>query len=68
MVVNLNRDEIIALLKTTRRKYGVDISELADKCGYYERGFNNLWVWNDYIDNYITDEQIYEIYLNCREF
>lgn len=65
MTVNLDRQDIISLLKGTNPYYSV-MDEIPKELGSYTGGLINDWEW--YFDENVpyTDEQLYELYLMCK--
>lgn len=66
MTVNLDRQDIISLLKGTKPYYPV-MDKIPKELGSYIGGFTNDWEWNNFDKNVTyTDEQLYELYLMCK--
>ena len=66
MTVNLDRQDIISLLKGIKPYYSV-MDKIPKELGSYIGGFANDWEWNDFDKNVsYTDEQLYELYLICK--
>ena len=66
MNVELDRKDIISLLKGSQPNYSV-MSQIPEELGSYRGGFADEWSWN-YISEDIpyTDEFLYNIYLMCK--
>ena len=66
MTVNLDRQDIISLLKGAKPYHSV-MDKIPKELGSYIGGFTNDWEWNDFDKNVqYTDEQLYELYLMCK--
>ena len=66
MKVELNRKDIIALLRGSSPNYSV-MNKVPEELGSYVGGFVDDWKWN-YIseDTPYTDEYLYNLYLMCK--
>ena len=66
MKVELDRKDIIALLRGTTPYYSV-MDKIPEDLGYFVGGFNHEWHWK-YIteDCPYTDEYLYDLYLMCK--
>ena len=66
MKVELNRKDIIALLRGSSPNYSV-MNKIPEELGSYVGGFVDDWKWN-YIseDTPYTDEYLYNLYLMCK--
>ena len=67
MLVDLDRKDIISLLKGTQPTYEVMV-KIPEDLGHYVGGFADKWVWN-YISESCkyTTEYLYELYLMCKD-
>ena len=66
MIVNLDRKDIISLLTGSEPNYMV-IDKIPKEFGSYIGGFVNNWQWNNISENVpYTDEQLYDLYLMCK--
>ena len=66
MIVDLDRKDIISLLKGSKPNYNV-INKIPEEFGYYVGGFVNDWRWNYISENVpYSDEQLYDLYLMCK--
>ena len=66
MIVDLDRKDIISLLKGSKPNYNV-INKIPEELGYYVGGFVNDWRWNYFSENVsYSDEQLYDLYLMCK--
>ena len=65
MIVDLDRKDIISLLTGSQPNYSV-IDKIPEEFGYYVGGFN-IWRWNNISENVsYSDEQLYDLYLMCK--
>ena len=66
MLVDLDRKGIISLLTGCKPNYNV-IDKIPKEFGSYVGGFVNDWEWNNINENVpYTDEQLYDLYLICK--
>lgn len=67
MTVELDRKDIISLLKGTKPNYLV-MDKIPKQLGYYVGGFVEDWRWNNIDENNTTytDEYLYNLYLMCK--
>lgn len=67
MTVDLDRKDIISLLKGISPNYSV-MDKIPSKLGSYVGGFVNDWQWNHISDDdTYTDEYLYGLYLMCKK-
>ena len=65
MIVDLDRKDIISLLTGSQPNYSV-IDKIPEEFGYYVGDFN-FWRWNNISENVsYSDEQLYDLYLMCK--
>ena len=66
MIVDLDRKDIISLLTGSEPNYIV-IDKIQKEFGSYIGGLVNDWQWNNISENVpYTDEQLYDLYLMCK--
>jgi hypothetical protein len=66
MKVDLDRKDIISLLKGSKPYYSV-MNKIPKELGSYTGGFVDDWRWNNINENVsYTDEQLYDLYLMCK--
>jgi len=66
MKVELDRKDIIALLKGTCPNYNV-MDKIPKDLGSYCGGFVDDWKWNYFIEDVsYSDEYLYNLYLMCK--
>ena len=68
MKVELNRQDIIAMLKGTCPNFTV-MNSIPEELGYFGgNGFDPQWHWNNFSTNVkYTDQELYEMYIMCRD-
>lgn len=66
MLMELNRNDLIKLIKGTFVPYELMNDEVLKKMGSYVCGFADEWKWNTFISEDITDEQLYHTYLKLK--
>lgn len=66
MNIELDRKEIISLLRGTTPAYSV-MNKIPKELGSYIGGFVDSWQWN-YINENVpySDEYLYSLYLTCK--
>ena len=66
MKVELDRKDIIALLKGTEPYYPI-MEKIPKDLGYFVGGFADKWYWNNFSEDCkYTDEYLYNLYLMCK--
>lgn len=65
MVVDLSREDIINLLKGTSPGWDV-MDKIPEGLGYEVGGFVGMWEWHISANNPYTDEELFELYLMCK--
>lgn len=65
MFVELDRNDIIALMKSIRPNRDT-AKEIPNDLGTYAGGLIDIWVWKVDIPDKYTDEELYQIYLICK--
>lgn len=66
MKVNLNKEDLISLVKGEVPYYDIFDNELVDKSGKYIGGFHDKWEWDDYALKKLSEEELYKLYLICK--
>lgn len=67
MILDLNKDEIISLIKGSSISYKqMDIPKIK-WCGNYMGGFVDEWRWNDERLRELTEDQLMELYKLIKE-
>ena len=65
MVVDLDRKDIISLLKGSKPNYSI-MNKIPKELGSYIGGFVGGWEWNDFSNVDYTDDYLYNLYLMCK--
>lgn len=66
MLIDLDRKDIISLLKGSKPNYSV-FDKIPKELGSYIGGFVDDWNWNHFNENIsYTDEYLYNLYLICK--
>ncbi len=66
MIVELDREDIISLMKGTEPNYNI-MHKIPEDLGRYVGGFADRWEWDMIIPTQYSDEELYNIYLMCKE-
>lgn len=65
MVVDLSREDIINLLRGTNPGWDV-MDKIPENLGYEIGGFVGEWKWTISVNDPQTDEELFELYLMCK--
>lgn len=68
ITIEVDKSELICLLKGTAPGYKIFNVDLLWKCGRYPDGFNGRWEWNDNKLLELTEEELYKLYIICRNY
>ena len=66
MTVNLDREDIISLLKGTAPYFSI-MHEIPSDLGRFCAGMCDIWEWTISKDCKYTDEELLAIYYKCKE-
>lgn len=66
MILDLDRYDLMSLVKGKTPNYSVMHNPLVEKHGYYTGGIKDEWTWNFCTLHDCSDESLYEIYLICK--
>lgn len=66
MKVNLEREDLINLVKGTQPNYNVMNNEIVKRCGSFSGSYGK-WDWNYSFDENITDNELLGLYILCRD-
>lgn len=66
MVVDLDRKDIVSLLKGVEPSYEI-MENIPKDLGSYTGGFVDRWNWSFWDDVDYTDEELYAIYKMCKD-
>lgn len=64
MEVNLDKKALISLVSGENPYYSIFENDLVKDCGWYSE--NRGWTWYSHELEKYTEEQLYELYLLCR--
>jgi len=67
MKVELDRDDLVSLVKGTYPSYEIMDSPLIRLSGKYVGGFHDKWVWNDKFSPVLTEDNLWEMYNICKD-
>ena len=65
MIVDLDRKDIISLMKGISPNYDV-MGEIPKDLGYYSGGFSDQWKWNYFVPDKYSNKELFSIYLICK--
>lgn len=66
MQVDLDKKDLIALVKGKEPNYDVFDHPLVKQCGEYRGGMTDSWHWNKYVLEEISEAQLWELYQVCK--
>ena len=66
MIVELTTKELLSLVRGTAPSYDVYKNSLVKKGGAHVGGFADEWRWGPGLED-LTDEQLWELYIICKE-
>jgi len=67
MNVELSKKDLSALVKGTSPNYDIMENDIVKKCGSYTGGFCDEWNWNYGFEKTMTEEELYQLYILCRD-
>jgi len=67
MKVELDRDDLVNLVKGVYPSYEIMDIEVIKMNGRYVGGFHDKWVWNEKFDNHLTEIDLWDMYILCRD-
>lgn len=67
MTIELTKQDLIHLLKGTTPNYNVMDSPFVKANGSYTGGFKDEWNWNYDCGEKMTEQQIWDTYVLCRD-
>jgi hypothetical protein len=67
MMTDLKREDLVSLVKGIQPYYTVMGNELVSKSGVYTGGFHDKWDWNYKFEDGLTNEQLWNLYILCKE-
>lgn len=66
MIINLEKEDLINLVKGTSPNYEVMGDPTIKPYGNYIGGFVDKWDWNKYSLINLEDETLFDMYLTCK--
>lgn len=67
MQVELTRVDLVALVKGTSPYYNVMEAPIVKRCGSYIGGHHDKWDWNYKFDTGLSEQQLWDLYILCRD-
>jgi len=67
MKVELTRKDLISLVRGKSPYYSVMNDPTVQRCGTYTGGFSDTWTWNSTFDDDLTEKQLWDLYVLCRD-
>lgn len=62
MTVDLDKHDLISLVKGIDPPYSLFEHPLVKECGSYSGGFSDRWTWHTYKLKELTEETLYNLY------
>ena len=66
MKIEVKAQDLVNMVKGTSPNYHLFDEELVKRCGTFN-GSYGTWSWNSYELEKLTEEQLYGLYLLCRD-
>lgn len=66
MIVDLDREDLVALVKGTSPNYKVMDDPIIKRAGRYIGGFHDKWEWNLSASDDYNEEELWHMYITCR--
>ena len=66
MKLELDKEDLMALVKGTSPYYNVFENPLVKKCGSWTGGHVDKWSWGSGLDS-LSDEDLYKLYNICKD-
>lgn len=67
MTIELNKDDLVTLVNGSEPPYGQMNKYVKMGVGSYIGGFVDRWSWDEFALEELTEEQLYNIFLDCRK-
>lgn len=67
MKVELTREDLTNLVKGSDPNYSVMDHPMVKTNGSYTGGHHDKWDWNYSFDDSLTEQQLWELYVLCRD-
>lgn len=65
--VHLSKKDLASLVKGTSPNFDLHSHPLVKKSGRYYGGFNDEWNWNYGFENNLSEEELWDLYVLCRD-
>lgn len=66
MLIDLDKTDLVNLVRGINPPYEVFEVSLVKQCGSYTGGFNDRWDWRTYDLEKLTESQLVELYKICK--
>ena len=66
MIVELNKEDLISLVKGIKPDYKWFKEPLVSRCGNYVGGLVDDWFWNSNLED-LSEEELWELYTICKQ-
>lgn len=67
MKVDLNKQDLISLIKGVTLKHDLVKNPAVQSVCYYVGGFNDRWYWDNGSLNQLSESELWEIYQLCKK-
>ncbi len=67
MKVDLDKDDLFRLVKGVVPYYDVFSNPTVKRCGHYVGGMDDHWEWNYGFEEDMVEEQLWALYVLCKE-
>lgn len=66
ILINLDKGDLVTLVLGSSPYYSVFEEPLIKKCGSFTGGFVEKWSWSRSTLEQLTEEELYQIYIICK--
>ena len=67
MLIELDRKDLISLVKGTSPYYSIFENPLVKQCGSYCGGMCDEWSWTSVYLEELSDKELFELYALCKD-
>ena len=67
MLIELEKEDLVSLVRGQDPYYSIFEEKLVKENGYYVGGMSDRWVWNSYSLKELKEEELWELYLMCKK-
>jgi hypothetical protein len=67
MTVELNKKDLISLVVGTPPYYSKFEDHLVKRCGSFTGGFADSWNWHHHELNQLSEQDLWDLYVMCRD-